>query len=132
LKGREPSPSKPVDRECFGFVQLLRGIAASRVVRFHASEGHHIDRLKAPIPAWAHPVFDAGNNGVAIFFALSGFVIAHSLCRDRITLGYLGRFALGRSIRLNPALWASIVLFVGLAALSSFVKPSPSRLHRQR
>jgi len=109
-------------RESFGLVQVLRGIAASWVVLFHASEGQHIDRLKASIPIWTHPIFDVGNNGVAIFFALSGFVIAHSLRNDRITFGYVGRFALRRSIRLDPALWASIALFIGFAALSSFVK----------
>ena len=118
----ERSALKPVDRESFGLVQVLRGIAASWVVLFHASEGHHIDRLKESIPTWTHPIFDVGNNGVAIFFALSGFVIAHSLRNDHISFGYLGRFALRRSIRLDPALWASIALFIGFAALSSFVK----------
>lgn len=113
------------DRESFGLVQVLRGIAASWVVFFHASEGHHIDQLKAAIPAWTHPVFDLGNNGVAIFFALSGFVIAHSLRNDWITFRYLGLFALRRSIRLDPALWASIALFIGFAALSATVKVEP-------
>jgi peptidoglycan/LPS O-acetylase OafA/YrhL len=112
-------------RESYGLVQELRGIAALWVVLFHASEGHHIDALKASIPAWTHPIFDLGNNGVAIFFALSGFVIAHSVRNDRINLGYVGRFALRRSIRLDPAYWASIAFFIAAAALSAAVKAEP-------
>lgn len=98
------------------------------VVLFHAEEGRHIDTLMKSIPGWTHPVFQLGNNGVAIFFALSGFVIAHSVRNDRISLAYVGRFALRRSIRLDPAYWASMILFVGMAALSATVKAEPFAL----
>lgn len=111
--------------ERFGLVHALRGIAASWVVLFHASEGHHIDRLKEAIPAWLHPVFDLGDNGVAIFFALSGFVIAHSLQGDRITPEYIGRFALRRSLRLDPPYWASIAFVLVVGLLSAVVKSEP-------
>jgi peptidoglycan/LPS O-acetylase OafA/YrhL len=113
---------KTAPPEVFGLVHALRGVAATWVVLFHASEGRHIDQVRASLPEWLHPLFDLGDNGVAIFFALSGFVIAHSLRSDRITPSYLGRFALRRSIRLDPPLWASIVLVVALAALSAEVK----------
>lgn len=109
-------------RESFGLVHALRGVASIWVVLFHASEGGHIDRFKASIPVSTRGLFEYGDNGVAIFFALSGFVIAHSL-RDQVIDGeYLGRFALRRSIRLDPPLWASIAFVIGMVAMSAFVK----------
>jgi peptidoglycan/LPS O-acetylase OafA/YrhL len=99
--------------ETFGLVQALRGIAALWVVFFHATAAGDV----------AHNfLFDLGDNGVAIFFALSGFVIAHSIRGQEITPGYIGRFALRRSIRLDPALWASIALFIAFAFFSAKAK----------
>ncbi len=92
------------------------------VVFFHASEGRHIDRLKDAIPDWSHGLFDLGDNGVAIFFVLSGYVIAHSLQNLRFTPSFLGRFALRRSIRLDPPLWLSIAFVIAFGALSASVK----------
>jgi len=110
-------------RTNYTVVQALRGIAALWVVLFHASDGNHIPTLKAALPNWVNVgVFDAGHYGVAIFFALSGFVIAHSLSGARITAGYYGRFLLRRSIRLDPAYWVSMILVVALAYVSARVK----------
>jgi peptidoglycan/LPS O-acetylase OafA/YrhL len=61
-------------------------------------------------------VFDYGRGGVAIFFVLSGFVIAHSVFGKTVDLRFIGQFALRRSVRLDPPYWASIV--VALAILS--------------
>ena len=111
-----------VPRQNFALVQALRGIAAFWVALFHASAGGHLDHLHSRLPWLGRQIIDLGDNGVAIFFALSGFVIAHSIQGDRITPGYVGRFALRRSIRLDPALWASILLFLTFAPLSAWVK----------
>jgi len=55
-------------------------VAAFWVVLFPASEGGHVDHLKAALPAWvSRMVFDWGHLGVALFFVLSGFVMMHSL-----------------------------------------------------
>ncbi len=111
--------------ETFGLIHSLRGIAATWVLLFHASEGGHIDQLKAALPVWSRGFFDLGDNGVAIFFVLSGYVIAHSLKNRDITLSFLGKFALRRSVRLDPPLWASIAFVIAFAGLSAVVKTEP-------
>ena len=63
-------------KERFSFVDALRGIAALAVVLFHAFEGNHIPQLIPVMPRWITDIIDHGNLGVAIFFVLSGFVIA--------------------------------------------------------
>lgn len=108
----------------FLFIDALRGIAALGVVVYHAHSGKHMERIAARLPGWALWLLEAGHFGVPIFFVLSGFVIAHSVARYRVDLPFIGRFALRRSIRLDPPYWASMVLVVGLGALSKFVMPS--------
>lgn len=107
----------------FTLIQALRGLAALWVVLFHASEGHHIDMLRNSMPGWLKSViFDDGHYGVPVFFALSGFVMAHSL-RDVVPTGrFLGRFVLRRSLRLDPPYWLSIVIVLSFGALSARVK----------
>jgi peptidoglycan/LPS O-acetylase OafA/YrhL len=113
----------------FAAVHGLRGIAAFWVVLFHASAGGHIEGVKAALPQWlAAIVFDFGNMGVAVFFAISGFVITHSIEGARITPGYVGRFALRRSLRLDPPYWASIALVLVFAFGSAAVQAEPFRL----
>lgn len=111
-----------VKPERFTVVHALRGLAALWVVLFHVSEAGHIAGLRSQLPSWADIIFTAGHLGVAIFFALSGFVITHSVAGASITAGYLGRFALRRSIRLDPPYWASILFVVGFGYISAQVK----------
>ena len=106
----------------FTLVQALRGLAALWVVFFHVSEAGRISGLRSQLPSWADLFFTAGHLGVAIFFALSGFVITHSVAGASITARYLGRFALRRSIRLDPPYWASIIFVVGAGFLSAQLK----------
>lgn len=63
------------------------------------------------------------NLGVDIFFVLSGFIIAYSVRSGRHTLGYLGRFGLRRSIRLDPPLWLTIVLELLLIRVTLMLFP---------
>ncbi len=107
----------------FLFVDALRGIAASWVVLFHAREGQHLNHLMGIIPGWVETgVFRWGKLGVPIFFVLSGFVISHSLRRDRVGGRYLVLFSLRRSIRLDPPYWAAIFLVVVYGALTASIK----------
>ena len=110
-------------KERFCFVDALRGIAALAVVLFHASEGHHIPQLIAVLPRWITEIVGHGNLGVALFFVVSGFVIAHSIYSNRVTFSFAGRFMLRRSLRLDPPYWAAIILAIGFAFLSAKIVP---------
>ena len=80
------------------------------VVLFHAYAGRHFGLLESWLPVPARAVLDAGHLGVQIFFVLSGFVISYSVSRYRVDARFIGRFALRRSIRLDPPYWMSISL----------------------
>jgi peptidoglycan/LPS O-acetylase OafA/YrhL len=86
----------------------LRGIAALSVVLYHFNTA-------LGIPSFAGLIARHGNKGVAVFFVLSGFVITLSLGDQVITPGYLGRFALRRSLRLDPPYLCSIAVMIALA-----------------
>jgi len=117
------------------FVDALRGLAALSVVFFHAREGHHIDALAQVLPSPVLALIAHGDFGVQVFFVLSGFVIAHSMAREEVGPGYVARFMLRRSIRLDPPYWAAILLSVAMAWVSSravvgktFAPPTVSQL----
>ncbi len=103
-------------------VDGLRGIAATSVVCYHL-EG----TLQPAIGAWLHGlvslVFSYGYLGVPVFFVLSGFVITLNVGRKQVTGNFFWRFALRRSIRLDPPYWASIATAIGLAAIASRLFP---------
>lgn len=103
----------------------LRGIAALAVVCFHVQGA--FDRAPQPwMPAPLHALFHAGHFGVEIFFVLSGFVIAYSIRDGAWTPSYLARFALKRSLRLDPPYWVAIGLEVALIVLVLVIMPSLS------
>lgn len=101
----------------FATLHGLRGVAAFWVVLFHAKT---LGLLRGtPVEdagLLTRLVFDYGRGGVAIFFVLSGFVIAHSVFGKTVDRRFIGQFALRRSIRLDPPYWASIL--VALVILS--------------
>jgi peptidoglycan/LPS O-acetylase OafA/YrhL len=107
------------------FADGIRGLAALWVVLFHASEGGHIDHLKAALPAGlARLLFDWGHLGVALFFVLSGFVMLHSVRRLPFDGALAKRFVLRRLLRLTPPYYASIAFVIAYMALKA-------RLQRQ-
>jgi peptidoglycan/LPS O-acetylase OafA/YrhL len=103
----------------FTLVDALRGVAALSVVLFHAVEGNHIPALFGAMPAWLQTVLEHGNCGVAIFYVLSGFVIAHSLRPEGLTAVDVGRFMLRRSLRLDPPYWGAITIAISFSILAS-------------
>jgi peptidoglycan/LPS O-acetylase OafA/YrhL len=105
----------------------LRGIAAIIVVFYHL-----YGNLKQQVSSWLPSILDTllshGNIGVQIFFVISGFVIAYSVGDKQINLRYIGRFALRRSIRLDPPYWLSIITAIFLTYLSTALF---SEIHRE-
>jgi peptidoglycan/LPS O-acetylase OafA/YrhL len=98
------------------FLDGLRAVAALAVIAFHVydqdtSPLHSILRRLPYLFRW---LMMRGNQGVEIFFVLSGFVITRSVSRDWVDFRFIGRFALRRSLRLDPPYWAvlSIVLLL--------------------
>ena len=110
-------------RPRFIFVDALRGLAALSVVLFHAWEGGHLAALAPTLHAVPRAILQNGHTGVSVFFVISGFVIAHSMAGERVTGGYIGRFALRRALRLDPPYWASMLLAVLLGVLSTRLVP---------
>lgn len=104
------TPSKTAPTR-LAFADGLRGLAALWVVLFHLSEGRHIDSLKAVLPAWLNlALFDAGDLGVAMFFALSGFVMALTLPNGLNNHTQATHFMARRLTRLTPPYYLAIAL----------------------
>jgi peptidoglycan/LPS O-acetylase OafA/YrhL len=108
-------------KERFVFIDALRGMAALSVVLFHTIETDQIPALKAAMPGWFVLVLEHGNLGVAIFFVLSGFVIAFSLDGRPMSLPTVGRFMLRRSVRLDPPYWLAIIITISFSVLASTI-----------
>jgi hypothetical protein len=99
------------------YLDMLRGLAAVAVMLHHYGEriGWH----------------NVGNMGVPVFFVLSGYVIAMSVgSRPPRSWSFLGRFALKRSIRLDPPYWLSIagVLVLGYIGAQFGIRHEPAGL----
>jgi Predicted acyltransferases len=89
------------------------------VALLHALRGGHLDIFPSEVTA----AVTMGEAGVAIFFVISGFVIAHSLWGREVTPGSAALFIARRSIRLDPPYWAAILLALGFSVLASLVIP---------
>ena len=110
--GRPTSPR-------FGLVEELRGAAALAVVLYHAYKGRHVPDLMATMPDWLKWLVTHGYLGVAVFFALSGFVVAHSMAEHDRTCSSILRFLGRRFLRLAPPYWFAIFATIVAMALSS-------------
>ena len=122
--GKNP-PAGRSSPERLLFIDGLRGVAALAVLFYHFYyNSPYLETFDAILPRWLCWLFGKGWMGVEIFFVISGFVIAHSLGKDRITPKYAAGFILRRSIRLDPPYWVGIVTWIGLTALSNVLVPS--------
>lgn len=101
-------------------IHALRGVASLWVVLFHLEKfGGARAVVDALGPTARQVIFDWGRSGVAVFFVLSGYVIAKMVFGDLARPMHLRRFALRRSIRLDLPYWASIALTIAFALLAS-------------
>lgn len=114
----------------FLFVDGLRGLAALSVVLFH-----FLDAVNQTAQPWIWPalerLFSYGYLGVDVFFVISGFVIPFSVRNAEPTPGFLLRFGVRRSIRLDPPYWFTILLELcaiklGLMLFPALGTPFPS------
>ena len=96
----------------FIYVQVVRFIAATSVVIFHAvgtAMKHRPDQS-----AYLYGIFRHGDHGVDIFFVISGFIICYSTFYARTTsLDFLSR----RLQRIVPIYWLFTLAMVALAVL---------------
>lgn len=102
----------------FAGLDVLRGFSILLVI------WHHGFAL-AP-DAWLHALRHNGRHGVALFFVISGFLIASLLLREREETGRirLGRFYLGRTLRLLPLYYAMLGVHVFLVRGLGFYTPA--------
>ena len=93
------------------FADGLRGIAALWVVFFHMAGGHHIETLKSILPSMLYKIFFSwGDLGVAIFFVLSGFVMALTAYKVKFNLTNSVCFIARRLIRIVPPYYFAIAV----------------------
>jgi peptidoglycan/LPS O-acetylase OafA/YrhL len=120
-----PRPAgPPAAPQRFAFLDALRGVAALWVAGYHLYGGL-AQHGRRPLGEAAHALLSHGNAGVEIFFVLSGFVMAYSLGRSRVTPRFAGLFLLRRSLRLDPPYWATIALSLVVAAIAARSRSQP-------
>jgi peptidoglycan/LPS O-acetylase OafA/YrhL len=115
----EPSPvgvprAEPGDGRLI-FIDAMRGVAALAVAAYHIERYGPLAKPASRIIAG--PIENTiryGWMGVEVFFVISGFVIAYSLRNAWMSPGYLGNYALRRSIRLDPPYWVTIAVALSL------------------
>lgn len=120
----QPSSPAPA-RERLLFIDGLRCIAVLWVVLTHFV--HHSpfrQFFSESLPPLIYRSCWKGYLGVEIFFVISGFVIALSLARDRITPRFALGFAVRRYVRLFPPYIAVVFLWIATTALGKLLFPS--------
>ena len=100
-------------------LDILRGMAAFWVFLFHVKEGGHIEKTLVAVDSrFLNAFFATGHSAVAMFFVLSGFVIAQAAGDAGTKTGAL-RFLLRRAWRICPAYYVSIVVALAYIAIKT-------------
>jgi peptidoglycan/LPS O-acetylase OafA/YrhL len=117
-----PAADRPLELGArrFGFVDALRGIAALSVAAYHIDRyGPLPGAASGDVPKFITSALHHGWVGVQMFFVISGFVIAYTLRGMQVTPSSLGKFALRRSLRLDPPYWVTMLFVIGLYAVTT-------------
>lgn len=88
-------------------VVYLRAIAALAVCIIHFQSYTGIS-----VNSFVDYIIKSGNQGVTVFFVISGFILPLSLHRKRYQIKGYFNFILKRSLRVDPPYWFSIILLV--------------------
>jgi peptidoglycan/LPS O-acetylase OafA/YrhL len=99
----------------------LRCLSIIAVVWFHATAG-----------TYTSGILSRGNEGVSLFFVISGFLITTILLREQMSTGdiSLKRFYLRRALRIFPLYYAILALYVILVIIIEEQSPSANRFWR--
>ena len=111
-------PNTSTTPQYYESVDLLRGLAAITVGFYHFTNGF------LPPTAWLHTLFSHGYLAVEAFFVMSGMIIPLSFAQKGYTISQFKNAFLKRIVRIEPAYWASIVLFIAQDIITNF-----DRLH---
>lgn len=99
------------------WIDSIRGLAALLVVEVHLSQTYYQNQFIAKF----YPILDMGKHGVAIFFALSGYLLANSFAKG-VNVSEVNHYFLRRFFRIYPA------YVVCLAVLTIAQEPSRFQL----
>ena len=110
-----------LSRSYFPLLDGLRCLSIVAVVWFHAAGG-----TQAP------GILSRGEEGVSLFFVISGFLITTILLREQSTVGgiSLKRFYLRRTLRIFPLYYAMLALYAMLVAIIEKQTPAGDQFWR--
>lgn len=93
------------DKGKINSIIILRGIAALLICIVHASIiiNFHVNKF-------IDYILTSGQQGVPIFFVISGFILPYSLHKKGYVLNNFFTFLLRRSVRIDPPYWCAIAL----------------------
>ncbi len=118
----EPTPSDSAPAPRFYPIDALRGVAALAVLAFHLFRNSpQTEVLAGIVPGPLAALLDFARSGVAIFFVISGFVIAYTTRNLEGTVSEGLRFSLRRQIRLDPPYYVVIAVVVAKDLVESRV-----------
>lgn len=106
----------------FEAIDALRGVAALMVLAFHLFRSSPMAAELAGIaPGEAATLLDASRNGVAVFFVISGFVIAWTTRELGSRFADAGNYSWRRQLRLDPPYYVMIAVVVLAATAERWV-----------
>jgi peptidoglycan/LPS O-acetylase OafA/YrhL len=96
-------------------LDAIRGLAALLVVEVHLSQTYFQNQFVTNL----YPILDLGKHGVAIFFALSGYLLANSFVQG-VNISQTRRYFIRRFLRIYPAYIVCLVVLAIVQEPSSF------------